>query len=49
MELEVVADNARAIALYKKAGFAEYGRNPRGFRTRDGRWQENVLMRLELD
>ena len=49
MELEVVADNTRAVALYKKAGFTEYGRNPRGFRTRDGRWQENILMRLELD
>ena len=48
MELEVVADNIRAVALYKKAGFIEYGRNPRGFRTRDGRWQENILMRLEL-
>ena len=48
LELEVVADNERAIALYKSAGFTEYGRNPKGFRTRDGRWQENVLMRLEL-
>lgn len=27
----------------------EYGRNPRGFLTRDGRWQELVLMRLELE
>ena len=49
MELEAVANNTRAVALYKKAGFTEYGRNPRGFRTRDGRWQENILMRLELD
>ena len=48
MELEAVADNRRAIALYRSAGFAEYGRNPRGFRTRAGKWQENVLMRLEL-
>ncbi len=49
MELEVVADNERALRLYRSAGFIEYGRNPRGFRTRQGRWQENVLMRLELD
>lgn len=49
LELEVVADNARAVSLYKSAGFTEYGRNPKGFRTRDGRWQENILMRLELD
>lgn len=48
MELEVVADNERALRLYRSAGFVEYGRNPRGFRTRQGLWQENVLMRLEL-
>ncbi len=49
LELEVVADNKRAHALYQSAGFVEYGRNPRGFRTRQGGWQELVLMRLELD
>lgn len=49
MELGVIADNERAISLYRSAGFTEYGRNPRGFRTRDGRWQEDILMRLELD
>ena len=49
LELEVVADNERAHALYQSAGFVEYGRNPRGFRTRQGGWQELVLMRLELD
>ncbi len=48
LELDVVAENARAIALYRSEGFVEYGRNPKGFRTRDGRWQELVLMRLEL-
>jgi len=45
LELEVVADNAAAIRLYEKFGFVEYGRNPRGFRLRDGSWQELVLMR----
>ena len=49
LELEVVSENERAIALYRSAGFVEYGRNPKGFRTRSGRWQENILMRLELD
>lgn len=49
LELDVVAENASAIALYRSEGFVEWGRNPRGFRTRDGRWQELVLMRLELD
>lgn len=48
LELEVVAENAGAVRLYEKHGFTEYGRNPRGFRTRSGEWQELVLMRLEL-
>ena len=45
----MVGDNENAVRLYKKYGFVEYGRNPRGFLTRDGRWQELVLMRLELE
>ncbi len=49
IELEAVADNRRALALYRSAGFAEYGLNPRGFRTREGTWQAIVLMRLEVD
>ena len=49
LELEAVAANRRAVALYISEGFVEFGRNPKGFRTRDGRWQELVLMRLELD
>ena len=49
LELEAVAANERAVSLYRRAGFTEFGRNPKGFRTRDGRWQELVLMRLELD
>ena len=48
LELEAVADNQRALALYRSVGFLEYGRNPRGFRSRISGWQENVLMRLEL-
>ena len=49
LELEAVAENRHAIALYESVGFAEYGRNPRGFRSRLTGWQEVVLMRLELD
>ncbi len=48
LELDVVADNASALALYKKFGFVEYGRNPQGFRTRNADYQELVLMRLAL-
>lgn len=48
LELNVVADNARAIALYRRAGFVECGRNPLGFRSRLGGYQELVSMRLEL-
>ena len=49
LELDVVAENAHAIALYRSEGFTEYGRNPRGFRSRQTGWQSLVLMRLELD
>lgn len=49
LELEVVAANERAYRLYRSLGFVEYGRNPRGFRSRTDRLQEIVLMRLELD
>ena len=48
LELDVVAENQRALRLYQSAGFTEYGRNPRGFRSRSGGWQELVLMRLEM-
>ena len=48
LELEVVADNRIAIALYKKMGFVEYGRNPRGFVLRNAVYQELIMMRLEL-
>ena len=48
LELDVVADNASALALYKKFGFVEYGRNPKGFRSRSTGYQELVLMRLAL-
>ena len=49
LELEAVGENERALALYRSAGFVEYGRNPKGFRSRLTGWQELVLMRLELN
>lgn len=48
LELEVVRDNTGAIALYRKMGFVEFGRNPRGFLSRFQGWQELVSMRMEL-
>ena len=48
LELEVVADNERAVSLYRHAGFEEYGRNPRGYRSAAVGYQELVYMRLEL-
>ena len=48
LELAVVAENKSALALYRSVGFVEYGRNPKGLRSRLTGWQELVLMRLEL-
>ena len=48
LELEAVADNERALGLYESEGFVEYGRNPKGFRSRFTGWQALVLMRREL-
>ncbi|MBO4770251.1 MAG: GNAT family N-acetyltransferase [Clostridia bacterium] len=49
IELDVVAKNECALALYESMGFVEYGRNPRGFLSRISGMQEVILMRLELD
>lgn len=48
LELNVVAENERAIALYKSLGFEEFGRNPRGFNSRISGFQELVYMLLTL-
>ena len=48
LELNAVAENERAVSLYKKMGFVEYGRNPRGFNSRVSGYQEVVYMLLEL-
>lgn len=48
IELNVVAENERAVSMYKRAGFVEYGRNPKGFRSRTAGFQEIIYMSLEL-
>ncbi len=48
LELTVVAGNERAVSMYKRAGFVEYGRNPKGFNSRTAGFQEMIHMRLEL-
>ena len=48
LELDVAADNKRAISLYRGFGFVEFGRNPKGFNSRISGFQELVNMRLEL-
>lgn len=48
LELNVVAENAKAISLYKRLGFEEFGRNPRGFLSRTNGYQELIHMLLVL-
>ncbi|MDD6156912.1 MAG: GNAT family protein [Lachnospiraceae bacterium] len=47
MELEVVADNERAIGLYKKMGFEIYGTFPRNMKYPDGTYADaHWMMKL---
>lgn len=48
LELNVVAENKRAISLYRSLGFKEHGRNPLGFNSRKSGFQELVYMSLRL-
>ena len=49
LELSVVADNERAISMYEREGYVEYGRNPKGFNSRITGYQEVIDMRLDLE
>jgi RimJ/RimL family protein N-acetyltransferase len=49
LELNVVAENERAVALYKSFGFVEFGRNPKGFNSIITGYQELIYMLLELE
>ncbi len=48
LELNVITENVRALSMYEKAGFVEYGRNPKGFHSHMTGFQEVIYMRLEL-
>lgn len=48
LELNVVAENTKAISIYKKLGFEEFGRNPKGFLSRKSGFQELIYMLLVL-
>ena len=48
LELNVVADNNRALSLYRSLGFEEFGRNPRGFNSKTSGYQELAYMLLRL-
>ena len=48
LELNVVAENERAVALYRNIGFEEFGRNPIGFNSRTNGFQELIYMLLKL-
>lgn len=51
LELEVVENNTRAVALYTRFGFVCVGRIPNALRYRDGRYADMCLMirRLSKD
>ena len=44
MELDVVARNERAIALYEKMGFEKCGLKPRAFLQKDGTFDDEYFM-----
>ena len=44
MELEVVARNERAVALYERMGFEKFGIRPRAVKQKDGSYDDYVIM-----
>ena len=48
MELEVVADNERAIRLYKQMGFEIYGTFPKNMKYKDGTYADAHWMMKQL-
>jgi RimJ/RimL family protein N-acetyltransferase len=48
VDLEVVAENEQAQALYKKCGFIESGRRHNALRFDDGTYHDEILMYRDL-
>lgn len=48
LELQVFSGNARARRLYEQAGFETWGAVKRGFKLRDGSYQDDVMMGMFL-
>ena len=48
MDLEVVAENTQAQALYRKCGFIETGRRANALKFDDGTMHDEILMYREL-
>jgi RimJ/RimL family protein N-acetyltransferase len=48
MDLEVVAENEQAQALYKKCGFIESGRRHNALLFDDGTYHDEILMYKDL-
>lgn len=48
LDLEVVAENEQAIALYKKCGFIETGRRHNALKFDDGTFHDEILMYKDL-
>ena len=48
IELEVLCENERAIALYKRFGFEIYGTREKSFKYKDGTYSSEYLMLRRL-
>ena len=48
MDLEVVAENTQAQALYRKCGFEESGRRHHALKFEDGSYHDEILMYKKL-
>lgn len=47
-ELDVIADNRRAVVLYESLGFQQYGRMPRNMKYADGTYADAIWMMRSL-